>query len=345
LQGPAYESIDQRARFYRQLEDRFREAQEFRATLASHAPFEGSAYRRLSIDGRAAADGNEPALVRVVTVSQNYFDVLGTRAVRGTPFSGLDDTGSLMSAIVNDQFAARYFDGRDAIGHRLGLAALNRDPDEVSIVGVASDIRQASTEAQQSFEPIVYISYVGNPLPEANVLVRSRLGAGAIAAQVREQVRAIDPGLALYDVMRLEESFALSDERLGLRVFGGIFVVVGVIALVLATVGLYAVTAYATAQRTREIGIRVALGSTSSQIGWLIMRQAWRQLAIGLAIGMAGALGINRLLRGVLIGVGSMDYGTLIGVALLLVAVTLIASFVPARRAMRLNPVNALRNS
>jgi ABC-type antimicrobial peptide transport system permease subunit len=222
---------------------------------------------------------------------------------------------------------------------------LNRDPDEVSIVGVASDIRQASTEAQQSFEPIVYISYVGNPLPEANVLVRSRLGAGAIAAQVREQVRAIDPGLALYDVMRLEESFALSDERLGLRVFGGIFVVVGVIALVLAMVGLYAVTAYATAQRTREIGIRVALGSTSSQIGWLIMRQAWRQLAIGLAIGMAGALGINRLLRGVLIGVGSMDYGTLIGVALLLVAVTLIASFVPARRAMRLNPVNALRNA
>lgn len=348
LTGPAYESVSQRARFYRQLEDRFAEAPDLRVTLASHAPFEGAIYRQLSIDGRAvtASDGN-PSLVRVVTVGRSYFDVLGTRAVRGDRFSRSDDGGALTSAIVNEQFASRYFGTREPAGHHLDLVGPNREPlgnGNVSIVGVSADIRQASTESELSFEPIVYVPYTANPLPQVNILVRSRLAPAMVATQVREHVRAIDTDLALYDVMTLDDSLAISDERLGLRIFGTIIIVVGVIALVLATVGLYAVTAYATAQRRREIGIRVALGSRPSQVGWLVARQALRQLAIGLVIGMAGSLGVSQLLRGVIIGISAGDYWTLPGVALLLIVVTFGASLVPARRAMRLNPVNALRN-
>ena len=143
--------------------------------------------------------------------------------------------------------------------------------------------------------------------------------------------------------MTLNDSLALSDERLGLRVFGTTITLIGAIALLLSTLGLYASTAYATAQRTREIGIRVALGSRPVQIGWLVAQRAARQLAVGLSIGMAGALGVNQLMRGVLIGVGATDGATLVGVALLLAGVTCLASAIPARRAMRLNPVAALR--
>ena len=158
------------------------------------------------------------------------------------------------------------------------------------------------------------------------------------------QVQAIDRDLPLYDVMTLDDSLALSDERLGLRVFGTIFVLIGGIALLLATLGLYGVTAYATAQRTREIGIRVALGRARCRSAGSSLPGPRANSRVGLSIGMAGAIGINQLLRGVLIGIGSVDYATLVGMVLLLVGVTSIASAIPARRAMRLNPVAALRN-
>ena len=147
----------------------------------------------------------------------------------------------------------------------------------------------------------------------------------------------------MYTVMRLDDSLAMSDERAGLRAFGTMIAVVGGIALVLAVLGVYAVTAYATAQRTREIGIRVALGSRRSQIAWLVVERAARQLAIGLVLGTAGALAIGQVLRGLLIGVEPTDPATLLGVVVLFIAVTAGASYIPARRAMRLNPVDVLR--
>ena len=156
-------------------------------------------------------------------------------------------------------------------------------------------------------------------------------------------LRAIDPDLPLYDVMTLDDSLALSDERMGLRVFGTIVTLIGAIALLLSTLGLYAATAYAAAQRTREIGIRVALGSRPIQIGWLIAARSARQLAISLSVGMAGALAVNQIMRGVLVGIGATDYVTLGGVAFLLIVVTAVASAVPVTRAMRLNPVATLR--
>jgi putative ABC transport system permease protein len=344
LSGPAYEAPVDRARFYQQLEDGLADAPDVRATLASHAPFEGAFLRRLSIDGRAVDEGGSPALVRMMTVGRRYFDVLGTPPVRGSGLTASNANREVTAAIVNEQFASVYFGSRDPLGHRVELRDRDGRAENAEIVGVAPNIRQSSTEAQVAIDPIVYVAYAANPVASANILVRTNAAPGAVAAAVARQVQAIDRDLPLYDVMTLDDSLALSDERLGLRVFGTIFVLIGAIALLLATLGLYAVTAYATAQRTREIAVRVALGSRPLQIGWLVAARAARHLALGLSIGMVGAIGINQLLRGVLIGIGSVDYATLVGTVLLLVSVTTIASAVPARRAMRLNPVAALRN-
>jgi len=345
LSGPNYRSPESRERFYRQLEDRFAAASSLGAALASQAPFEGSAIRRLSIDGRAALDDRGRPFVRVMTVGRGYFQTLGTSPVRGATFTVFDDGRNPISAIVNERFASTYMKGEDPIGHRLDLTGARppTGPEQVRIIGVSANVRQSSTEDQTSFEPIVYVPYPANPLPVASVLVRTGAAPAAAAALVLEQVRALDRDLPVFDVMTLDQSLANSDERAGLRVFGTILAVIAAIALILATVGLYAVTAYSTAHRSREIGIRVALGSNPTQIGWLVASQASRQLALGLAIGGGGALALGQLMRGLLIGVGPGDPWTMLGIVTLLIAVTFAASFVPVRRAMRLNPVVALR--
>jgi predicted permease len=350
LSARAYESPEQRARFYRLLEDRLAGEQSVRATLASHAPFEGASVRQLTIDGRPVDDdgrlkgeGRSRSVINVMTVGRNYFTVLAARAIRGNTFTGADANRSVTTAIVNEEFAALYFANGDPVGHRLDVASRDGRTLSAEIVGVAPNIRQRSTEDQEDALPIVYVAYSADPIAQASILARTDVAPGAVAALISRHVRAIDPDLPLYDVMTLNDSLALSDERLGLRVFGTTITLIGAIALLLSTLGLYASTAYATAQRTREIGIRVALGSRPVQIGWLVAQRAARQLAVGLSIGMAGALGVNQLMRGVLIGVTATDLATLVGVALLLAGVTCLASAIPARRAMRLNPVAALR--
>jgi putative ABC transport system permease protein len=343
LTGLNYDSAEERARFYRQLEDRLTDAPGLRATLASHAPFERAAVRRLSIDGRDIRDDLNPGLVFQMTVGRSYFAVIGSRSVRGGTFTAADEGRLVPPAIVNEKFAAVHFANQNPIGHRLGLTGRNDRTLDVDIIGVAPNIRQTSTESGDGFEPIVYVAFAADPPPDASVLVQSD-APGAAAAAVGGHLRALDPDLPMYTVMRLNDSLAMSDERAGLRAFGTIIALVGGIALVLATLGVYAVTAYATAQRTREIGIRVALGSSPSQIGWLVVQRAARQLAIGLLLGTVGALAIGQLLRGLLIGVDPADPATLLGVVMLLIAVTAAATYIPARRAMRLNPVTALRN-
>ena len=239
------------------------------------------------------------------------------------------------------------FPGEDPIGRRIRLTLPNGTspgPEWFTIAGIAPDIRQSSTEDASGRDGVVYVSYGTNPLPRAGIVARSDSDPSVVAAVLREQVRAVDPDLPLFEVMKLDDLLAASDERVGLRVFGTMFVVFAFVALLLATVGLYAVTAYAAAQRTREIGVRVALGAQAKQIWWLVTRSAAWQLGIGLSIGMVGATGIGQLLESVLVGTGAMDPVTLFAVAALLAVVGLSACLLPARRAMRLDPAAVLRS-
>ena len=216
-------------------------------------------------------------------------------------------------------------------------------PEWFTIAGNAPNIRQSSTEDSSGRDGVVYVSYGTNPVPRAGIVARLDADPSTVAALLREHVHAVDPDLPLFDAMTLDDMLAASDERVGLRVFGTMFVVFAAVSLLLATVGLYAVTAYAAAQRTREIGLRVALGAQAAQIWWLVMRSAAWQLGLGLSIGLIGVAGIGRLLSSALVGTPSIDLVTLLAVVGLLVVVGFAACLLPARRAMRLDPASVLR--
>ena len=342
-----YPAAEDRARFYAQLDDRLTAVPGLVAALASNAPFGGGAARNLWRDDEAVSREPRRPRVLMVTTGPRYFDAFRSRIVRGSALPRLDAGNDAAPVVLNEWLAAAVFPGEDPIGRRIRLTVPNgaaAGPEWYTVVGIAPDIRQTSTEDTSGNAGVVYVSYATNPLPRANLVARSDGDASAVATVLREQVRAVDPDLPLFDVMMLDDLLAASDERVGLRVFGTMFAVFAVVALLLATVGLYAVTAYAAAQRTREIGVRVALGARASHIWWLVTRSAALQLALGLSIGMAGATGIGRLLESVLIGTSAIDPMTLLAVAGLLVVVALSACLLPARRAMRLDPAVVLRS-
>jgi ABC-type antimicrobial peptide transport system permease subunit len=192
------------------------------------------------------------------------------------------------------------------------------------------------------FDAVAYVPFAGNVVFGTNVLVRDPSDPGLAAVLLSDQLRTLDPDLPISDVQRLDE-FVYS-QRWAERVFGSMFGIFGVIALVLATVGLYAVTAYSVAQRTREIGVRVALGAQARHVWWLVTRSASWQIAIGLAIGIAGSVFVSRAVPVAITRVEGTDPITLGSAISLLVGVALAACLIPGRRAMRLNPVEALRS-
>lgn len=338
-----YPTPGQQAAFYQQLETRLNVVPGISAaTLASALPLGGGFVRELSIEGRPPTAGESLPAVSMLTVGTRYFDTLGLRLLRGRAFLSDDGVVGREAAIVNERFVAMYFADVDPLGRRIRLTTANArgaTPSWVTIVGISPTIRQRSG-SQPDQDPVVYLPYQAQPLPFATLIVRSSFEPGATASRLREEVRVLDPDLPLFDIMTVDEWLAFL--RSPQRVFGTLFAVFAGIALALAAVGLYGVTAYSVAQRTQEIGVRMALGAQARQVCWLVMRRAVVRLAIGLGIGLAGALGVGNFLAGVA-WAGGPDPVTMMSITALLILVALAASFAPARRATRLNPVVALR--
>ena len=247
-------------------------------------------------------------------------------------------------AIVNQRFAAMHFAGEDPTRppHQGGSEIRRPGPTPafVTIVGVSATVRQSSSQ-QPDPDPVVYLPYRAQALPVMQLIVRTPGEPAQMTAAIREEVRALDPDLPLFNIRTMDEN--LAQQRWPFRIFGTMFAMFAIIALVLSAVGLYAITAYSVTQRTQEIGVRMALGAQNAQVWWLVVRGALVQLAIGLVIGMAGALGVGRLLRSVLVQQSPADPVTLGSIALLFVVVSLAACVWPASRATRLDPVHALR--
>jgi putative ABC transport system permease protein len=346
LPSPAYDEADRRLAFYRQLEDRIGSVPALRAALANAVPLVGGAGRDVAIAGRPDPTPGPRPRTTVVTIGKNYFETIGARLSQGRVFVDGDGTPGRGTAIVNERFASVHFPAADAIGQRIQFPDDRPDgdsgvPEWLTIVGVAQNVRQRPPQ-DGGFDPVVYVPHAYNVVWNSNVLVRSPSEPALAASLLREQLRAIDPDLPIYDVQMVDDF--VYTQRWAQRIFGSMFGIFAGVALILATVGLYAVTAYAAAQRTREIGVRVALGAQGRHVWWLVTRSASWQIAIGLAIGIAGSVAVSRVIPVAITRVEGTDPWILGTAVTLLVAVALVACLIPGRRAMRLNPVEALRS-
>ena len=289
-----------------------------------------------TIVGRPAPAPGEAPITNVVVAMPTYFSTMHIPLRRGRLFSESDTAEAPRVFVVNESFARGFFPGRDAIGQRLVVDMGDTVPGE--IVGVVSDIKQ--TALDESEKPTVYYTFSHLPIGFMTLVVRSAAPRQQLAA-VSRVVRQLDPDLPLADVATMEELIADSVSQP--RFHSLLILIFASVALLLAAVGLYGVLAYSVAQRTREIGIRMALGAAHGDILRLVVGQGLGLVALGLLIGLGTALGLTRFLSSFLFGVTPTDPVTYAGVALLLAAVALAASYIPARRAMRVDPMVALR--
>jgi predicted permease len=300
--------------------------------LATANPMDAGFTSSIRVVGREAeaADWPEPS---IRTVSASYFSALGVPVLDGRAFEASDHATAPPVAMVNAAARERFFGGGNPVGAQVNLWGADR-----TVVGVAGNERFKGLAADAP--PAVYLPLAQAPTPSA-VLVRMRGAASAAAPLVRRVVREVDPQLALFGVEPLENTIrgTLAQRRYTMVVLAAF----ALAAVVLALVGVHGVLSYAVAQRTREIGVRVALGADGASVRALVLGDGVRLLAVGLALGLAGAFALSQLMATLLYGVGARDPATFAGVAALVAAVALVASWLPARRAGRVDPMVALR--
>ena len=239
------------------------------AAMASDAPFYRAPTWSLRLQGDGLTNTSDAPGVSYVLIGPRYFDMLRLRLIRGRAFTELDGTPGHETVIVNQLLASRYFAGTDPIGQRIRLT----DPDNpdqrapwLTVVGVSPTVRQ---HYAQEIDPVAYAPYRQNPVDGMMLMARARSDAAPLASVMREQLRQLDPDLPLVDIRALD--WLVSGTRFANRVSATLFGISGALALLLATVGLHAIIAYAIRRRTREIGIRMALGAQASQIVWLFV--------------------------------------------------------------------------
>lgn len=269
-----------------------------------------------------------------------YFSTIGIALRRGRDFTDADDERSRRVVIVNESLAKRLWPGKEAIGQRMRVMG---QPDSIGwaeVVGVVQDIEQ-NLEGD-NVAGAMFVPHPQDPVQTMTLLVESRRDLASVSADVRRIARDLHPDAAVYEVRSLGEAlrFAMWMKRL----FTGLMTMFGVLALVIAGVGLYGVMAYSVAQRTQEIGIRMALGAAHQQVAGMVVAQAMRLTALGMGLGLAAAWALTRGMASMLFGIRPDDPPTYVGVAVVLVVSSLLAAWVPARRATRVSPMVALRS-
>jgi len=267
-------------------------------------------------------------------VSPRYFETMGIPILEGRDFTQVDNENAPRVLIVDQTAANRYWPGQDPIGKRLSILG-----NLFTVVGVVKNSKHLMMSERPG--PMIYMSYYQQPGPELIVQMKT-LGNPADLLQAAERaIQEVDPRLPVYDLRSMRENTAIASSFVVMQsTFAGIF---AVIALVLAATGIYGVMAYRTQLRTHEIGIRVALGASRTDVMRLVLLQGMRLTAIGLALGLALSFGLTRVIAGLLYGVGANDPSTIFAVLILLAAMSLLASYLPAQRAMRVDPVTAIR--
>jgi len=272
-------------------------------------------------------------------IGTTYFQTLGAKLIAGRYFDDAEDSSKPLVVIVNQSFVRKYFPSEGPLSKQ--LAGVRPDSKPMEIVGVVEDIREGPLDA--AIPPVLYVPFTQSTDTYFSLAIRTSRDERSLLPAVHSAIRQVDRdivpigGATMID--RINDSQSAYVHRSVAWLVGGF----AALALLLGVVGLYGVIAYSVSQRSREIGIRMALGAQTGSVYRLILKEAGWLTAVGIAIGLAGAIGAATLMRDLLFGVRTWDVATLAGVAIILGAAALAASFIPARRAASVNPVDALR--
>jgi putative ABC transport system permease protein len=317
------------------------------ASASTGLPLEGPGYGMpFSIAGQSdSADPSQRPGAGFGMVTTDYFKTFGIRLMRGRLFTDQDNAGTVRVAVVNEEFVKEYLKGKDSLQQRLMVEQLIPGVTKLGpavpwqIVGVLHDVRAWGFRDQR---PEIYVPFLQIPWPTANIGVHTVGDPDAMLRSIAAAVHAVDPQIALAEPHSMEavKSLALADEQFSMY----LYVAFAGVALLLAGVGIYGVMAFTVAQREHELGLRIALGASRHNVVKLVLREALILAVIGLGLGLIGAYFVGRAMQTTLYGIGSIDFAAIAVVAVVLLAASMLASWLPARRAAAVEPMKALRS-
>jgi putative ABC transport system permease protein len=305
-------------------------------TTVPYANGGGIGTRKFDIEGRPVEKREDSRAAIVESISPNYFSLMSIGLRSGRALADSDSADSSRVTVISDSLAQRYFPGEDPLGRKLQL-----DPGEAAftIVGIVDEVHY--NWIQKEPIPTIYLPYRQHPNFFTTVVLRTGAAPLSFTSAVRQKIALLDPDLPIYEVKGLDH--VITESIIGIAYVAAMMAAIGLIALVLACVGVYGVMSYSVSERTHEMGIRMAMGATSSSINRLVVGNGMWLTFIGIGIGLPLAFALARAMSSLLFGVTATDPFTFIGLPLILAAVAALASYLPARRAMRVDPLTALR--
>lgn len=341
LAGPSYGEGAKQQHFFEELLARIRTVPGVEeAGAISSPPLQGGGTNTFHVDGAPEPPRSARPEATTRAVAGEYFRTLHIPLIEGRVLEARDGLTAPYAVVINASLARRLFGSHSAVGERLRFYAW--EDSAWTIVGVVGDVKTDALDTPAS--PTIYYSHLQGPANRMSIVARSVVDPTTLISAMRREVHALDPAIAVYSAgtmfQYISRSTAVSSRRYLLVLLGAF----AIVALLLAVIGVYGVIAFAVAQRTREIAIRIALGARQSAVHALVLRRGLRLVGVGLAIGAIAALALTRLLSTLLFGVRSADPWTYGLVSLLLVLVAVVASAVPAWRAARFDPAIALRS-
>jgi putative ABC transport system permease protein len=308
---------------------------------AQGIPFRGwNVQAGLMIEGQPAGPSAPEPEAHYQYVTPDFFPALGVPLLRGRALTAADRDSMAPVAVINEEFARSWLPGADPVGKRLRFGDAQSGEPWITVVGVVRDFRHYTLPAPMG--PAVYLPYASLPLLSQTLVIRTSLPDPLVLVpSVRAAIRELDPNVAAYEVQTMDEVVSRSLWRQ--RFQGEVLGAFALLALILTAVGIYGVISYAVAQRTRELGVRIALGATGRDVLGLILGHGTRLVLAGVAIGIVAALGLAQIVASLLHGVGPTDPVTFVAVSATLAAVAVAACYVPARRATKVDPLVAMR--
>lgn len=309
------------------------------AAAVSDLPLRGGWGRSLTVEGRPVLSVGQAPMINHAVVTPNYFRTMGIPLLEGRDFNDTDQATAMRVTIVDERLAREYWPNESALGKRIRFGPPESNEPWHVIVGVAGAVRHARLDRET--RETIYVPYQQIPVNWMAVAVRTTADPRSVEGAVKKEVRALDKDQPVAHVLTMKEIVVRSIWQQ--RFYAILFTLFASLALILAAVGIYGVMSYAITQRTHEIGIRMALGADRLKVLRLTLGQGMKLALIGVVLGLVASFGLTRLMSGLLFGVSATDFRTFVSISVLLVGITLLACYLPARRATKVDPLVALR--